>query len=162
MKSLSSAASIYHAGKFTFLAMALGTLVACSASSGALSVQRSLSTTSYGYTKVSTPTRAGNMAERFEVRPGDCASEGGWSDCNTDRERSEVRGLRNITPGEDVWFAFSIYLPGDFPTSSRINTTLGQIHQRGGPSSSAGGFPSFPPVLQLEARGNSYRASIHV
>ena len=31
--------------------------------------------------------RAGNEAQRFEVRPGDCGEDEVWSDCNNNRER---------------------------------------------------------------------------
>ena len=43
---------------------------------------RSLSTASWGYSVVSDIVRAGKESQRFEVRPGDCGEDSGWSDCD--------------------------------------------------------------------------------
>ena len=47
-------------------------------------------------------------------------------------------------------------------SSPAVATTLGQIHQRGGPSGTAGGLASFPPLLQIDARGNRVQACLHI
>ncbi len=127
-----------------------------------LSGERSLSNTKWGYQIVRDTTRAGRRAQRFEVRPGDCYRNEGWNDCTTDRERSEIRLKKSWRYGTVQWIGFSVFLPPDFQTSARVNTTVGQIHQKGGPSGTARGLPSFPPLVQLEMRGNSYRAGIHI
>ena len=36
------------------------------------------------------PVRAGDKSIRFEVRPGDCGYNDGWSDCKKDRERQKI------------------------------------------------------------------------
>ena len=125
---------------------------------------RSLSTASWGYSVVSDIVRAGKESQRFEVRPGDCGEDSGWSDCDNNRERSEISLDRKFLPGDNQWIAFSVYLPEDFQTSNYVNSTLGQIHQSGGnrPTGTAAGLKSFPPVLQLEAKGRYYLACIHI
>jgi len=99
-------------------------IVSCVA--GRLPGHRSLSTTTYGYAVTSELARAGEKSQRFEVRPGDCGADSGWSDCKNDRERSEFR------------------------------------LERGGPRGTIRGLPSNPPLLQLELKGDVYRACVHV
>lgn len=123
--------------------------------------ERSLSDTPWGYALVGAPTRLGALAQRFEVRPGDCAANTGWDDCARDRERSEFR-LPNMNPVQNLWVGFSLYLPRDFRTSDRVRTTVFQIHQIGGPQRMDNGRPSNPPVLQLEFQGENLRATLHV
>jgi len=123
---------------------------------------RSLSDTDWGYAIVATPTRAGDEAQRFEVRPGDCASNGGWDDCARDRERSEFRPDLEWLPGEPMWISFSVFLPLNFAVSDHVKTTIAQIHQRGGPVRVAEGLTSRPPVMQMELRGDEMRLTVHV
>ena len=129
---------------------------------GRLSGFRSLSTSSYGYMIVNDIVRAGKEAQRFEVRPGDCGEDEVWSDCNNNRERSEISLDNHFFPGDNQWIAFSVFIPDNFKTSNYVSTTIGQIHQKGGPSGVAGSLPSFPPLIQLEVKGNNYRACIHI
>ncbi|WP_299737869.1 heparin lyase I family protein [uncultured Roseobacter sp.] len=134
----------------------------CMTGSGRLETSRSLNNTQYGYQFVASPVRAGEVAQRFEVRPGDCGRDNGWDDCANNRERSEVTVGKEIVPGTVHWIAHSIYLPKDFYSSPRVKTSMGQIHQRGGPSGKAGGLPSFPPLLQIDAKGNRIDACLHI
>ncbi len=145
----------------TFAAI-LSLLFAQVADARRLAGERSLSKTKWGYALVKSPTRAGKRAQRFEVRPGDCSRDSGWDDCANDRERSEYRVKKSIAYGTDSWIGFSIYLPPDFYASPSVNTTVGQIHQRGGPSGTARGLPSNPPLLQLEMRNNTYKVGVHI
>ncbi|MEO1705234.1 MAG: heparin lyase I family protein [Pseudomonadota bacterium] len=147
---------------FAFGLLALLFLAGCMSGTGRLDTFRSLSDTPHGFQLVASPVRAGERAQRFEVRPGDCGRDAGWSDCETDRERSELTVRQDILPGTDRWVAYSIYLPEDFYSSPRVTTSLGQIHQRGGPTGTAGGFASFPPLLQIDARGNRVAACLHI
>jgi hypothetical protein len=76
----------------------------------------------------------GTVAERFILRPGDCPRSTG--DCQSDRERIEFFDSGSRTqPGDTVWYAYSVYLPADFPIPAArprdASLTLGQIHQRG-------------------------------
>ena len=138
-----------------------------SSCSGSLPVDRSLNTTSWGYKLVSAPepVRAGEKSQRFEVRRGDCGQDEVWSDCNYDRERSEVLVRNIIYPKTDMWFSWSLFIPQDFKSGVKVKTTVGQIHQRGivrvGENSTAGGFPSFPPLLQIDISGDCFGATYH-
>lgn len=93
---------------------------------------RSLNTTSHGYRVIPDPTGGAPtaMVERFEVRPGDCGSEADWSDCATDRERSELseRGGRNPA-GSSHWYGWSIFVPRDCVNVFPTKVALGQFHQ---------------------------------
>ncbi len=144
------------------VALTLAIALPTPADAGRLPGQRSLSTTKWGYQIIKAPTRAGSQAQRFEVRAGDCGKDEGWSDCATDRERSEISVKKRWRFGQDMWIGFSVYLPPDFATSSRVRATVGQIHQTGGPSGTANGLPYFPPLVQLEMIGNRYYANVHV
>jgi len=99
------------------------------------SFNRSLNNTAHGYAVVPDPTgRAPSPnVERFEVRPGDCGAEAHWSDCDSDRERSELseKGAR-AAAGSEHWYGYSFFLPIDFPAIYPTKTTLGQFHQDGG------------------------------
>ena len=123
---------------------------------------RSLSDTPWGYAIVASPTRAGAESQRFELRAGDCGANNGGDDCTRDRERTEFRPDFEWTPGQEIWFGFSVLLPQGFPVSDQVNTTLAQIHQRGGPERRAGGRVSHPPVMQIEARGDWLSVTVHV
>lgn len=137
-------------------------LLAGPAAAQRLDGARSLSDTPWGYAIVQDPVFAGAEAQRFEVRPGDCAAGPTWDDCATDRERSEFRPRARWQPGADLWIGFALLLPADFASSDRVNTSLMQIHQQGGPVRTANGTVSRPPVMQIEARGNSLRLTVHV
>jgi hypothetical protein len=43
-------------------------------------------------------------------------------------------------------------LSKDFIDTHPTNTTLGQVHQIGGPTGTAQGLASFPPLIQIDAR----------
>ena len=47
-------------------------------------------------------------------------------------------------------------LSKDFIDTHPTNTSLGQVHQRGGPTGTAGGLASFPPLIQIDARSGSF------
>ncbi len=93
---------------------------------------RSLNVKSYGYRLVADPTRnaPAKLVERFEVRSGDCHFNGGWSDCQRNRERSELsqKGARS-PPGTSAWYGWSFYLPNDWPNVDPTKTVIGQFHQ---------------------------------
>ncbi len=129
---------------------------------GRLPGKRNLNDKPHGYQIVRAPVRAGRRAQRFEVRPGDCGEDSYWSDCDNDRERSEIEVRKRWKHGTRQWMGFSVWLPPDFRTSPRVRTTVGQIHQWGGPTGSAEGLKSFPPLIQLEMQGDSYTAQYHI
>lgn len=151
--------------RYLLAACAVG-LTACfalqTAEAGRLAGRRSLNTKPHGYQIVSDVVRAGRAAQRFEVRAGDCGADSGWSDCKNDRERSEFVPRQSWRYGTNQWIGFSVYLPKDFQTSKRVRTTVGQIHQRGGPTGKAGGLPSFPPMMQMEMQYDLYYLGVHI
>jgi len=136
-------------------------MTGCQTTNG-VSGNRSLSTTEWGYSHTTDIARAGETSQRFELRPGDCGRDTGWSDCASDRSRSEISVRQRWRYGTNKWIGFSVYLPEDFQTSRFVNTTVGQIHQRGGPKGTAGGFKSMPPLMQMEMKGNNYRLCVHM
>jgi hypothetical protein len=77
------------------------------------------------------PVRSGQQSLRFEVRPGDCGRNSiGHDDCATDRERHElVQVGRNQVEGDDWWYAWSIFVPHDYPNVYPTKVALGQFHQ---------------------------------
>lgn len=118
---------------------------------------RSLSTTAWGYSKVSSPVRLGRESQRFEVRAGDCASDPGWSDCANDRERSEITVDQKIYSNQTRAISWSFYLGPDFQDSANVKTTLGQIYSwhENKPA------PIRGPVLQFELWGGQYQMCWH-
>ena len=93
---------------------------------------RSLNVKPYGYTLVEDPTGSAptKMVERFEVRSGDCHVNGGWSDCERNRERSELWEQGDRSPrGTTAWYGWSFYVPDDWPNIDPTKTVIGQFHQ---------------------------------
>lgn len=93
---------------------------------------RSLNTKSYGYTVVADPTGSAptSMVERFEVRPGDCSANEGWSDCANDRERSELsEATKSTGAGQEWWYGWSLYVPDGYVNVYPAKVALGQFHQ---------------------------------
>lgn len=93
---------------------------------------RSLSTAPHGYAVLPDVTNAAptRMIEKFEVRAGDCGSNAGWNDCETDRERSELSEKhKNTGPGVERWYGWYIYFPTDYQNVFPTKVALGQFHQ---------------------------------
>ncbi|MCE0495441.1 polysaccharide lyase [Vibrio salinus] len=94
--------------------------------------KRSLNTKNYGYSIIEDPTKTAptKMIEKFEVRPGDCGSGSGGSDCARDRERSELsEANKSNYPGSEFWYGWHIYFPEDYPNVYPTKVALGQFHQ---------------------------------
>lgn len=110
--------------------------------------QRSLNDKPWGVAKIDRskgPVLAGQYSERFELRQGDCGSQPGWSDCTTDRERTEMSELQPYTKlGVPTWYSWSFYLDPAWPDISPVTTTIGQFHQRD---------QSTPAVLFVQRNG---------
>lgn len=93
---------------------------------------RSLNVKQYGYTLIEDPTgnAPAKQVERFEVRSGDCHFNRGWSDCERNRERSELWEQGERSPrGTTAWYGWSFYVPYDWPNIHPTKTVLGQFHQ---------------------------------
>lgn len=77
---------------------------------------------SHSYQNVS---HAGERAERFELRHGDC--KGTDRDCATNRERVEARSNTYDKVGETVCYSYRLFIPADYAEMSP-KQTLGQWH----------------------------------
>ncbi len=63
-----------------------------------MNLTHSLNDKSHGYTTTADPISVKSKnVERFEIRHGDCGRNEDWSDCDNDRERSELTD-RNRDP----------------------------------------------------------------
>ena len=105
--------------------------------------------------------RRGIQFQRFELRSGDCYSDGWWDDCSNDRQRVEYSAKPNQKPLGKQCYAFSIKLDESFVDIYPTKTSLGQIHQKGGPMGTAGGLKSFPPLIQFNADYGIYAFGWH-
>jgi len=88
----------------------------------------------YRFGMVKQPTRRGAKAQRFEIRHGDCGQSSGWSDCQTDRGRVEMKERPKNSmskPGKGVWYGYSLLIPSDFVSLGKGNTMLGQVKAEG-------------------------------
>ncbi len=75
-------------------------------------------------TIVTSPTRQGNYAARFQVNPGDNPLN-----CCAGSERSEVYASTGETAGVESWWAWSTYFPSDF--NVRPELELERLHATG-------------------------------
>ena len=87
----------------------------------------------YGYMVDTNIARKGKESQRFEVRHGDCDRDKTWSDCKNERRRYEryVDPISSEKPGGVAWYAYSIFMPKNFPKIYPVNTTLGQVKVHG-------------------------------
>ena len=110
----------------------------------------------FKYIKNKDEARAGEAYQRFELRQGDCFLRKGssWNDCKSDRERFELSSRPRQKPKGKQCYGYSIKLDKNFQDVAPTNTDLGQVHQIGGPKGTAGGFKSFPPLIQIGAENN--------
>ena len=116
------------------IAVFIGSILSLSVFAQYTGFQRSLNDRPYGIVQTDKnqgPVFAGNRAERFEVRKGDCAVQPDWSDCAMDRERAEMSELKPYTQlGQPTWYTWSFYLDPNWPDLTPVTTTIGQFHQR--------------------------------
>jgi len=98
------------------------------------------------------PIRAGAHSQRFEVDPGDCSSADGQDDCATDRERVQAEHQRRWHMGDEVWIAFSLYIPRDFKDIGPTPTHLVAVTQKDGPTGTVHDMFSRPPVAHISVR----------
>ena len=106
--------------------------------------------------------RRGKHYQKFELRDGDCFQDGTkWDDCKNNRERVEFASEPKLKPIGIQCFAYSIKLNKDFIDVNPTNTDLGQVHQIGGPTGTAGGLASFPPLIQLGAKNGRFYFGWH-
>ena len=109
----------------------------------------------FKYIEDKSKARAGKYFQRFELRDGDCFKDDGvdgWNDCENNRERVEFSTRPEQRPKKNQCYGYSLMLSKDFIDTHPTNTSLGQVHQKGGPTGTAGGLVSFPPLIQIDAR----------
>ena len=56
------------------------------------------------------PVRSGNKSWRFEVREGDCGEDKKYSDCKSNRQRTELQTVEYQKRNKEYWYSASIYL----------------------------------------------------
>jgi hypothetical protein len=68
----------------------------------------------------------------FELRAGDCFDDMGygWSDCENDRERTELKQVGNNRYGSTAWYGWHIFIPNTYENINPVKVALGQFHQR--------------------------------
>ncbi len=111
----------------------------------------------FTYLMDNSKSRSGNFYQKFELRNGDCFGDENWNDCDNDRQRIELSSEPNQPISGKQCYGYSIKLSNNFTDIRKVSTTLGQIHQKGGPSGKANSLSSFPPLIQIDARkGNLY------
>ena len=84
----------------------------------------------YGFQRVKGFTRRGSVAQRFEIRHGDCGRNSGYNDCSNDRqrvERSEKPYNRIEKPNGTTWYGYSIFIPREYRGLGKTGTTYGQV-----------------------------------
>ena len=106
----------------------------------------------FSYIEDNSKSRSGNYYQKFELRNGDCFGDENWNDCDNDRQRIELSSEPNQPISGKQCYGYSIKLSKNFTDIRKVSTTLGQIHQKGGPSGKANSLPSFPPLIQIDAR----------
>ena len=65
----------------------------------------------------------GKTSIRFESNHGECGKEPKWSDCDNDRERTELY-YKNETWKKEKWYRFYIYLPKDYNSIAPAKMSL--------------------------------------
>ena len=81
----------------------------------------------FRHSTASEPVRRGAIAERYELREGDC----GGTDCGNARARAEIVQDRAVTPARldrDIWYGWSFYNAtiGAVTRDTALGTVLGQ------------------------------------
>ena len=83
---------------------------------------------------------------RFELRPGDCQPYNRVKDCDTGRERVELRSLIEASEGTTYQYTFSVVFPEALP--SGIGVIVGQFHD------------GYVPVLSNRLEGGAWKLII--
>lgn len=73
--------------------------------------------------------RSGKLAYVFENAPGECGWNDGWSDCDKDRERTEL-SMTQFAENGPKWVKFSIRVPSDTKCTPGVSCSLWQLHTK--------------------------------
>ena len=71
-------------------------------------------------TKDGHPVRSGDKSWRFEVREGDCGGDKKYSDCKSNRQRTELQTKEYQKRNKEYWYSVSIYLPKNYISQTKI------------------------------------------
>ena len=55
------------------------------------------------------PVRSGNKSWRFEVREGDCGGDKKYSDCKSNRQRTELQTKEYQKRNKEYWYSCLLY-----------------------------------------------------
>ena len=91
------------------------------------------------------PVRSGNKSWRFEVREGDCGGDKNYSDCKSNRQRTELQTKEYQKINKEYWYSASIYLPDNYVSAAPVRTVFTQIFEKG-----------WKPILMITDRENKW------
>ena len=91
------------------------------------------------------PVRSGDKSWRFEVREGDCGGDKKYSDCKSDRQRTELQTKEYQNRNKEYWYSVSIYLPENYTSAAPVKTVFTQIYEKG-----------WKPILMITDRENKW------
>ena len=91
------------------------------------------------------PVRSGNKSWRFEVRKGDCGEDKKYSDCKSNRQRTELQTVEYQKRNKDYWYSASIFLPEDYISAAPVRTVFTQIYEKG-----------WKPILMITDRSSEW------
>ena len=91
------------------------------------------------------PVRSGNKSWRFEVREGDCGGDKKYSDCKSNRQRTELQTKEFQKRNKEYWYSASIYLPNNYVSAAPVRTVFTQIYEKG-----------WKPILMITDRENKW------
>ena len=96
-------------------------------------------------TKDGHPVRSGDKSWRFEVREGDCGGDKKYSDCKSNRQRTELQTKEHQKRNKEYWYSVSIYLPENYISAAPVKTVFTQIYEKG-----------WKPILMITDRENKW------
>ena len=99
----------------------------------------------------------GEKSIRFELNDGECGYEPKWSDCENDRERTELYYKRYPSKAER-WYQFYIFLPKDYNSVAPSKMSLIQW-KRHKPSKVLVMFQHMHAGLTFNRNGDTFRDS---
>lgn len=91
------------------------------------------------------PVRSGNKSWRFEVREGDCGEDKKYSDCKSNRQRTELQTKEYQKINKEYWYSISIFFPENYKSVAPVRTVFTQIYEKG-----------WKPILMITDRSNEW------
>ena len=104
---------------------------------------------------VSDFSKVGEKSIRFELNDGECGYDQHWNDCETGRERTELRYTKYPSKTER-WYQFYIYMPEDYNSVAPSKMSLIQW-KRYNPSRTLVMFQHTHAGLTFNRNGDSFK-----